>query len=54
MCEAQTEAPEVTNVIIDGAAIVQMLKPGAAVTFEEYAYQVLFPTFLDNFKMCLD
>ena len=43
LCEAQTEAPEVTNVIIDGAAIVQMLKPGGAETFEEYAHQVFIP-----------
>ena len=50
MCEAQTEAPEVTNVIIDGAAIVQMLKPGAAVTFEEYAYQVFIPYISRQFQ----
>ena len=43
LSEAQSEAPKVTNVVIDGAAIVQMLKPGAATTFEEYAHQVFLP-----------
>ena len=41
--EEQSEAPSVTNVVLDGAAIVQMLKPGAAKTFEEYAHQVFLP-----------
>ena len=41
--EAQSEAPNVTNVVLDGAATVQMLKPGAAKTFEEYAHQVFLP-----------
>ena len=43
LSEAQSEAPKVTNAVIDGAAIVQMLKPGAAETFEEYARQVFIP-----------
>ena len=30
LSEAQSEVPKVTNVCIDGAALVQMLKPGAA------------------------
>lgn len=38
LSEAQSEASKVTSVVIDGAAIVQMLKPGAARTFEEYAH----------------
>ena len=40
LSEAQYEAPKVTIVAIDGAASVQMLKPGAAETIEEYAHQV--------------
>ena len=40
LSEAQSEAPSVTNVVLDGAAIIQMLKPGAAKTFEEYTLQV--------------
>ena len=43
LSEAQSEAPSVTNVVLDGAAIIQMLKPGAAKTFEEYAHQVFLP-----------
>ena len=41
--EAQSEAPSVTNVVLDGAAVIQVLKPGAAKTFEEYAHQVFLP-----------
>ena len=29
--KSQSEAPKVTSIIIDGAAIVQMLKPGGVV-----------------------
>lgn len=46
LSEAQSEAPKVTNVVIDGAALVQMLKPGAAKIFEEYAHQVFIPYIL--------
>ena len=41
--EPQSEAPTVTAVVLDGAVIVQMLKPGTAKTFEEYAQQVFIP-----------
>ena len=41
--EPQSEAPTVTAVVLDGAVIVQMLKPGTANTFEEYAQQVFIP-----------
>ena len=41
--EPQSEAPTVTAVFLDGAVIVQMLKPGTANTFEEYAQQVFIP-----------
>ena len=34
--EAKSKAPSVTNVLLDGVAIVHMLKPGAAKTFEEH------------------
>ena len=39
LSEAQSVAPSVTNAIIDGAAVVQMLKPGATKTFQEYTNQ---------------
>ncbi len=41
LSEAQSVAPSATNAVIDGAAVVQMLKPGTAKTFQEYANQVL-------------
>ena len=41
--EPQSEAPTVTAVVLGGAVIVQMLKPGTAKTFEEYAQQVFIP-----------
>ena len=43
LSEAQFEALNVTNVVLDGAAIIQMLKPGTSKTFEEYAHQVFLP-----------
>ena len=43
LCEAQSEAPKVTNVVIDGAAVVQMLKPGSSETFLEYAHKIFIP-----------
>jgi len=47
---ASTQAPEVTCVILDGAAIVQMLKPGTAKTFGEYAKEVFIPFVLSQYK----
>ncbi len=41
--EHRAEAPRVTSVILDGAAIIQMLKPGAVKTFNEYYKQVFMP-----------
>ena len=40
---AQSNAPAVTSVVLDGAVIVPMLKPGTVKTFEEYAHQVVIP-----------
>ncbi|KAG7166419.1 hypothetical protein Hamer_G005518 [Homarus americanus] len=40
---AQTEAPPATSVVLDGAAVRQMLKPAAAKNFEEYAQEVFNP-----------
>ena len=54
LCEVQYhEAPKVTNVVIDGAAIVQMFKPGAARTFQEYAHQAFIPYILQQFQHVL-
>ena len=41
--ETQTETPVASSVIVDGAAIVQMLKPAASKNFAEYASQVFIP-----------
>ena len=37
---ANSEAPAVTDITLDGPAIVQMLKPGISKTFEVYAKEV--------------
>lgn len=56
LSETQFEAPDVTNVVLDGAAITQMLKPGTAKTFEEYAHQVFLPYISGQLRhvSCLD
>jgi len=36
--DAKTETPVTTYLVLDGAAIVQMLKPAASKTFETYAH----------------
>ena len=40
---AKSEAPAVTDITLDGPAIVQMLKPGISKTFEVYAKEVFLP-----------
>ena len=40
---AQSVAPSVTSAVIDGAAIVQILKRGGVKTFQEYADEVFVP-----------
>ena len=40
---AQTKAPDAAFVVLDGAAIIQMMKPAGAKTFDEYAQQVFIP-----------
>ena len=43
LVEPRSEEPVPTVVIIDGAALVQMLKPGLSRTFREYSEQVFVP-----------
>ncbi|KAK3866687.1 hypothetical protein Pcinc_027800 [Petrolisthes cinctipes] len=43
IAEAKSDTPAITSVVLDGAVIVQMLKPGTAKTFEKYAHQVIIP-----------
>ncbi|KAG7177456.1 hypothetical protein Hamer_G016752 [Homarus americanus] len=38
-----TDAPHVTSIILDGPAIVEMLKPGGRRTFQEYSTVVFIP-----------
>ena len=39
----ETKTPDATCIVIDGAAIILMMKPAAAKTFDEYAQQVFIP-----------
>ncbi|KAL8599495.1 hypothetical protein ACOMHN_065946 [Nucella lapillus] len=41
--DAKTETPVTTCIVLDGAAIIQMLKPAASKTFEEYVQQIVIP-----------
>ena len=41
--EPPTETPVASSVIVDGAAIVQMLKPAASKNFAEYASDIFIP-----------
>lgn len=41
--DARSEIPSIEVIILDGAAIVHMLKPGASRTFEDYSKKVFLP-----------
>ncbi|KAG1665347.1 AP-4 complex subunit mu-1 [Nymphon striatum] len=41
--ETQLNEPKVSAVIVDGAAVVQILKPGTAKTFQDYSHNVFVP-----------
>ncbi|KAG7159649.1 hypothetical protein Hamer_G025299 [Homarus americanus] len=43
LCEARIGEPDVSAVVIDGAAVVQMLKSGTTKTFKEYSKAVFYP-----------
>ena len=43
MTPVQAEMPTVEFLVLDGAAIVNMIKPGAAKTFQEYCGLVFLP-----------
>jgi len=40
IAEAQSEALAATSVVLDGAVVVQMVKPDIAKTFGKHAHQV--------------
>ena len=48
MSEFETESPNVDANILDGAAIVNMLKPRFCKTFEDYSKQIFLPD-IDNY-----
>ena len=41
--KSQSESPPATAIVLDGAAITQMLKPGDTKTFDEYAHRIFIP-----------
>ena len=49
---SQSVAPSVTSAVIDGAAIVQILKRGDVKTFQEYADRCLYHTYQESYEMC--
>ena len=51
--ETQTETPVASCIIIDGAAIVQILKPTAAKTFAEYASEIFIPYIFSQLRGAL-
>ena len=50
LSECQCGAPVVGSIIIDGAVIVQMLKPTSVKNFDEYASQIFVPYILFQFQ----
>ena len=55
--EVETAAPEASPLVdatfLDGAAVVQMLNPGTAKTFLDYAEQVFYPIYQHSWKIPL-
>ena len=50
---SQTKTHVPTSIVLDGAAIIQMMKPAAAKTFDEYAQQVLVPIYFFSAAQCV-
>lgn len=48
----QTESPEIEALILDGAVIVNMLKPRFCKSFEDYAKNVFLPYIDNQLKTC--
>ena len=47
---AYSESPKVTCTIVDGAAIIQMLKPISVKTFNDYAHVIFIPYLTRKFE----
>ena len=56
LCTTQTEVPMASSVIVDGAAVVQMLHPKDTINFSEYASNVFIPYITSQLHnaACLD
>ncbi|CAG2228323.1 unnamed protein product [Mytilus edulis] len=52
MCVIVTEIPDVDAIILDGAVIVNILKPRFCKTFEDYSKQVFLPHINNYLKSC--
>ena len=52
MSESETESPDVDALILDSAAIVNMLKPRFCKTFEDYSKQIFLPHIDNYLKVC--
>ena len=50
IADERSEAPPTTSLVIDGAAIVQMLKPTACKNFREYAQEIFIPYMSTRFQ----
>ena len=50
VCDARSDVPQTTCIILDGAAIIQMLKPAAAKNFAEYARDIFIPYIATKFQ----
>ena len=46
----QAQGPSVEALLLDGAAIVNMLKPGASKTFQEYSETVFLPYVINQLR----
>ena len=47
---AYSDGPKVTCTIVDGAAIIQMLKPSSVKTFNDYAHVIFIPSLNRKFE----
>ena len=52
MSESETESPDLDAIILDDAAIVNMLKPRFCKTFEDYSKQIFLPHIDNYLKVC--
>ena len=50
MSPNQDEAPNAVAYILDGAALINMLKPGTCTTYNDYAKDVFVPYICNQFR----